>query len=176
RWPRRGGSTRGCLGSAPLRTPCAGSVRAARASGDSAIRSGSCRAAPTREGAAARVRPARRRQSVPANQSRLYRTGWNPAISNAVLARPKEGVSLYGPTSTRVRLFVPGVSATWKPLSISVCRIASTPPGLTAITCQYDPGGNSDEATIPVVGGVAAGFSPAAGCEPCAGWVVGGGG
>ena len=54
----------------------------------------------------------RRSQSVPANQSRLYRTGWNPAVSSAVLARPNEGESLYGPTSTRVRLFVPGVSAT----------------------------------------------------------------
>ena len=34
--------------------------------------------------------------------------GWNPAVSSSVLARPKEGESLYGPTSTRVRLFGPG--------------------------------------------------------------------
>jgi hypothetical protein len=89
------------------------------------------------------------------------------------LALPKEGVSLYGPTSTRVRLLGPGVNETWKPLSFSVCRIASATSGFTAITCQYDPGGNSEDATAPVSTGAVAGFSASAGWVACAGCVAG---
>src|SRR6516225_2675306 len=157
-WPHRDGSIRGCSGSALLRKRCAAYAREARVSDDSEIRNVFCYAAPTLAGADV-LAELGRRQSVPANQSRLNRTGWNPAVSSAVLALPKEGVSLYGPTSTRVRLLGPGVNETWKPLSFSVCRIASATSGFTAITCQYDPGGNSEDATAPVSTGAVAGFS-----------------
>src|ERR1022692_4077158 len=51
--------------------------------------------------------------------------------------------------------------------------MASATSGLATSTCQNDPGGNSDDATIPVVAVAVAGFSTAAGGDPCAGWVVG---
>jgi hypothetical protein len=51
--------------------------------------------------------------------------------------------------------------------------MASATSGFTAITCQYDPAGNSDDATVPESAGAAVDFSPAAGCVAWAGCVVG---
>ena len=56
--------------------------------------------------------------------------GWKPAVSRSVLARPKEGVSLYGPTSTRVRLFGPGVRDRGKALVLQ--RVSASPRRLPA--------------------------------------------
>ena len=82
-------------------------------------------------------------QSEPADRSLDFFTGWNPALSNCVLALPIDCVSLNGPTSTRVRFLVPGLSRAGKPCSFKVRTTPSASACGSAITCQYDPAGGS---------------------------------
>src|ERR1043165_8622354 len=92
-----------------------------------------------------------------------------PAFSRSDLARPSAAASGNGPTSTRVKSFGAAASTTGNPLSLSVCCMASAVARPTAITCQYDPAGSAAPGAVEA----AVGGASAAGCDPCAGCVVG---
>src|SRR5262245_46062650 len=89
-------------------------------------------------------------------------------------------VSLYGPTSTRIRLFGPWLSDAGKPLSLSACATTSASACGTAITCQYEPAGPSGAAGTVLCAGWVAGRAgsddPAAGVVPGVGSAGAGGG